>query len=117
MGKKSKRAAAHVEFLPLADTTQLPACQCLDCGRTISAASTTNPKKPLPREGDVTVCLYCGCLMFFTHSLQVRRPSSEEIAEMQANHLEVWDEILYLQRKFRNAAGAFVIGGSQPKKQ
>ena len=66
-------------------TWKTPDFLCLNCRRTVDAASAS-PLEPEPRRphvGDVTVCLYCSHLMIFTGDASwVRDPTDAEMDDI-----------------------------------
>lgn len=47
----------------------MPACKCPACGTFLDAATGICEGTPLPRPGDVTVCIECTAVMIYTTSL------------------------------------------------
>lgn len=73
-------------------TTRLPTSKCLDCGKTVTAATPPKGAKK-PKPDDFTVCLYCGHVMAFDSDMTVRALTDAEMHEVAGN-----PEILRIQR-------------------
>jgi hypothetical protein len=59
------------------------ASRCVNCNKLLDAATVTNKKDDvIPREGNITVCMYCGHVMVFGRGLALRDPTGVEIVEM-----------------------------------
>jgi len=56
---------------------RIPTHSCLHCHGDLSAATnvTSNEK---PKEGDLSICVYCGHLMAFTKDIALRELTPEE---------------------------------------
>jgi DNA-directed RNA polymerase subunit RPC12/RpoP len=68
------------------DGKALPEKACLNCGKTIDAATRTLDKDDdRPSPGDVAICFYCGHLMVYADDMSVREPTDEEVVEMAAD--------------------------------
>jgi hypothetical protein len=59
-----------------------PIPKCLKCG---SELDDFMPIKVgmLPKEGDVSVCLYCGSIAIYTGNLDLREATEKEMAEAE----------------------------------
>jgi hypothetical protein len=69
---------------------------CVECGLLFNASSPTFGKgMPLPKPGNVSLCLNCGHLSLFDDNLMLREPTADEAAE---------PEIIELQRRGKAAA-------------
>jgi hypothetical protein len=78
----------------------VPPSPCPWCGEDLTAASGVNhPNNPEP--GDCTICIYCAGWCIFDEQLLLRKPTSEEQAEIDSIHeaqlaqaavLEAWKE-------------------------
>jgi hypothetical protein len=65
-------------------TTRTPTAPCANCGKPNDAAS--NPEEDItPKEGDISVCLYCNHVAIFRTDLTLRRPTSAEWDELFKN--------------------------------
>lgn len=60
------------------NTTGLPPSSCCECGMVMDAAMGARKPKP----GDLSLCMYCGCLNAFGEDLALRRPIDEEVLAM-----------------------------------
>ena len=54
-------------------TTKLPLCICPRCGHKLDAASTPDGSDHVPKPGDVTLCIECGCLFEFDSQMRVKK--------------------------------------------
>jgi hypothetical protein len=59
-----------------------PACP--SCGKTIDGVTGVDHEHQ-PKPGDLSVCLYCEALMFFTEGMGVRAATPEESEEIHRN--------------------------------
>ena len=66
---------------------------CLKCGSNLDGFTCTTGKA-LPKDGDVSVCIYCSHVAIYDDaaSLTLREPTLEELAEIMNAH-EVRDAI------------------------
>jgi DNA-directed RNA polymerase subunit RPC12/RpoP len=65
------------------DGKALPHEACLNCGKSIDAATRTlDMDDDRPSPGDVAICFYCGHLMVFADDMSVREPNEAEVVEM-----------------------------------
>jgi hypothetical protein len=64
-----------------ASTTETPAHSCTSCGHLLDAASNPFDLRS-PREGDISVCMYCGHLMAFNADMTRRNLTDEEMVEI-----------------------------------
>ena len=62
--------------------TRLPPTRCPACGRPLDAAGTTDGSAGTPGPGDLTACLRCGEPLRFTDTMDVRRLTELELAEL-----------------------------------
>lgn len=66
---------------PFAVTYDTPECRCPACGRKLEAVTSVgHGHKPKP--GDLSVCLYCDCLLQFSGDLTIRALSAEEVSAL-----------------------------------
>jgi hypothetical protein len=72
--------------------TKVPQCACLDCGKSLDAA-TSIFCDARPTAADITICIYCGHIMMFTNGLALRNPTREEQIEIAGDK-----RILAIQR-------------------
>lgn len=84
----------------------LPPAKCPVCCYKMDAATciTDKPSTPtLPRPGDVTVCMCCATVLFYTERMQLRKATSEELAELAADvdYKKLMDTVLAAVRKIR----------------
>lgn len=68
-------------------TTVLPPQACLACGHVMDRhahMSVTGSPKDIatPKPGDVTLCIRCGCVMFYDDHLHFRMPTADEYLEI-----------------------------------
>lgn len=56
------------------EQTCVKPCPCPRCDRVIDAAS--GPTRP--RKDDVSICIYCGAMLFFNEDLTLREATPEE---------------------------------------
>lgn len=62
--------------------SSLPSAACRDCGADLNAATGAYDVTADPDPGDVSVCLYCGCLSIFTEVLLLRAPTDAEYQQL-----------------------------------
>ena len=92
-------------------TPKLAPTLCLGCGWLLNASASADLRRkrvPLPRPGNVSLCLNCGHLALFADDLTLREPTAAENAE---------PEIIELRRQAKAAAAALYdgrTGGGQP---
>ncbi len=55
--------------------------RCIQCGKFFDAA--TGVQSRIPKEGDVSICGYCGKLMFFTSDKKLRPATDGEMEEFK----------------------------------
>lgn len=68
------------------DVARTPECNCLNCGKLLSALGTGDPTvEAKPEPGDVTVCLRCGAVMKLADDLRVRGMTDAEMDELIAD--------------------------------
>jgi hypothetical protein len=58
---------------------------CLKCGRKADAISTFDGSVPEPKEGDATLCFYCGAVMRIGKDLRFEGFSDDEIRRMTSD--------------------------------
>ena len=58
-----------------------PGPPCRSCGKELSGAFAINGINA-PKDGDVSICVYCGCVSIFTDGSCFREPTDEEINEL-----------------------------------
>lgn len=111
MKKRKQRGFGEhtVNYLRITDTTQTSLAACLKCGHKLSAVSTDDPDRPLPRPGDITLCLYCGHVHCLTEGLGLREPTIGELEELKADDPATWQKIVGMQDKFENAVAVAVF--------
>jgi hypothetical protein len=63
------------------DDTHLPPSPCCECGKVLSIASGTGSPKP----GDLTLCVYCGCLNMLDDDLKLQTPPIDAMLEVAAD--------------------------------
>lgn len=68
----------------LGPTTTLPEAQCPSCGKIVDRATVVG-SRGRPKPGDATVCIGCGEVALFGDDLQLRRPTTKEVAELKAD--------------------------------
>jgi hypothetical protein len=61
--------------------TRVPECKCPNCGAGVDAATNLFGKGG-PEPGDISICLYCGCLMKFKDDMMLRRLTGAELIEV-----------------------------------
>ena len=65
-------------------TTRVPQSDCLNCGKTLDAASLspleTDDRRPSP--GDVAVCLHCSHFHMFKDDMTLRAATPMELLEL-----------------------------------
>lgn len=73
--------------------------KCLACDADISDFTDTSGEGSFPQEGDLSMCMYCGALAFYTVAdgvLGIRRPTGEESRTLILN-----GEVQQMQQKRR----------------
>jgi hypothetical protein len=58
--------------------------KCTNCGTKLDAVSQVDSEDGDPRDGDVSICLYCGHLMIFS-DIGVRNLTDTEMIELAGN--------------------------------
>lgn len=58
----------------------IPACDCLECGKELDAATCFEGTEPAP--GDITICVYCGHIMAFGETGTLRPLNDREITDV-----------------------------------
>lgn len=66
--------------------TKLPKRDCLHCHGSLDAATCVHDEVR-PKDGDLTMCIYCGHLMAFTADLSLRELNDEERAWCASSRL------------------------------
>lgn len=61
-----------------------PDARCPACQKTLDAATSTHGKRG-PKEGDYSVCMYCGNLNIFLPDLTVRSATEQEMDSLDAD--------------------------------
>jgi ribosomal protein L40E len=56
---------------------------CSRCGNHFDRATSATPTAPKPLPGSVSICYRCGALGIFNDNLTVRRPTPEELEELE----------------------------------
>lgn len=69
---------------PLANA-RMPECKCLNCKREMDAVTSTDPGEPLPKSGDITICLRCGYVMAFRDDMTFRALTLVELQEVSTD--------------------------------
>jgi hypothetical protein len=72
--------------------TRVPVSICAACGAPNDGAASY-PKDAVPKDGDVSLCMYCGHLAMFASDLSLREVTSEELAVICKD-----EEIMHLLR-------------------
>lgn len=68
------------------DHHRTPECACLNCGRLMNAAGSTDGSPiPPPAEGDLSVCLRCGAVMKYDSAGKVRGMTQAEMDKLKAD--------------------------------
>lgn len=70
---------------------------CPYCGK--ANDSTLGPDR-VPEDGDLSLCASCGGLQIFAADLTTRKPSADELAEIQADKA-LWLRLTYLSNGIR----------------
>jgi hypothetical protein len=64
----------------------IPACDCLNCGRSLDAATgITGAEAPVP--GSLSICVYCGAVTIFAGDLSLRPLDEAEAASLTGDVL------------------------------
>lgn len=88
--------------------------ECPDCLGSVTAASSREGHTPKP--GDFSCCAYCGCMMRYTDTLEVRRMQDDEIDLLEPEQRELLLKYHRVFRAVRNkmskpgGPGALVLG-------
>jgi hypothetical protein len=69
-------------------------CHCPSCDAKIDAATGTDHNE-LPKEGDISICLYCGKILTFNKDIKVVGISDQQYTELD---FDTKREILRLQK-------------------
>jgi len=56
---------------------KMPGHDCLRCHGVLNGATNVT-NNAMPKDGDLTICIYCGHLMAFTDDLSLRELTAEE---------------------------------------
>lgn len=81
MSEKFSLANREQEDFNFDVKTQVAASVCCECGAMLDGVS--GPCQPSP--GDMTLCIYCGCLNVFDDDMLLRRPTDDEFLEAAAS--------------------------------
>lgn len=54
---------------------------CPDCGSNLNAGMSVIDDAP-PKEGDITVCYYCGCALAFDASIKLHKMTEKELSQL-----------------------------------
>ncbi|WP_374949602.1 hypothetical protein [Mucilaginibacter sp.] len=65
-------------------------CKCPFCEASVDSHS--HKDKIEPKQGDLSVCLYCSALSVFDEHIKLRKPTSEEITSFKSD-ANLWREI------------------------
>ena len=77
----AEQAEAEPKPKPKSASFRLPDCTCLSCHKVMDAAmSVHNDNKP--KDGDITVCMYCGHIMAFDADYKLVNLSDEQMREV-----------------------------------
>lgn len=61
--------------------TELRGRRCLDCAALLDDETVLTG--PVPSDGDVSICLYCGCIAFYAANTErLRRPTAAEETQL-----------------------------------
>lgn len=74
-------------------TTQIPPSQCKACGNELSAS--TSFQEHQPKEGDFSICGYCGALCKYDKDLRLISVPRSEQNKLRVNHPDIWAGIEY----------------------
>lgn len=67
---------------------KIPERECLRCHVPVNAETCiNNSSAPQPKEGDLTICIYCGHAMAFAEGMALRELTPEEQAWCDHNEL------------------------------
>jgi ribosomal protein S27E len=66
--------------------TEVPATSCPSCGKTLDMATGATGRHR-PKEGDFTVCFYCGHVLVFGEGLKLHEPNDREMHAVAGNKL------------------------------
>lgn len=64
---------------------RIPLNLCLKCGAAIDAASAPGAPRAEPKDGDASLCMYCGDAMIFRADGSLRPPTPAESAQLDAD--------------------------------
>jgi hypothetical protein len=68
------------------------AMECRLCGKDLSAAAVVGYKNMRPKDGDLSICIYCGTLAFYANNVTALRvPTDSEMQEIKRTHR--WKEL------------------------
>jgi hypothetical protein len=69
---------------PLDDySSRVPTSYCADCGKELDGATYTAAPGHVPKEGDFSVCIYCGCAMVYRADQTLRALTAIEWAALK----------------------------------
>lgn len=67
------------------DTTRTPLTVCWHCDRPLDAATPIDAGDPVPDEGAVSLCLYCGAVGIFGDDMRLQPPTEAQLDELGDN--------------------------------
>lgn len=90
------------------ETVFLPVSRCVRCRKLLDAATGLQDREP--KEGDVSICAYCGQVMLFDKTKKLRAAQEAEFSEIKTELAEKQPEVLKLIEK---ASGFFAARRAQ----
>lgn len=79
---------------------RLPLDHCPECRTPLNAAGVPGEKNaPMPRPGDVTVCLHCASLLEYGRRLRLKRVPPGKLAQWREREPATVQEIETIQRR------------------
>lgn len=67
--------------LEIHDSVFITASRCIRCDAKLDA--TTGVMSDIPKEGDISICSYCGKVMIFTNDKKLRAATDEEMKDFK----------------------------------
>jgi len=73
---------------------------CSNCNNRIDAATTFEEVEALPKDGDISICAYCGQLGRYDGEMRVKKMNESEMYILYSKHPDVAEQVLKIQSIF-----------------
>jgi len=74
---------------------------CPACKHELDVATSAADDDRKPKEGDFSLCMYCGEILRFIENFKLKVADQEDLEDLIDDSIETYDQLLEYQRFFR----------------